>query len=154
MIVEKENYWKEYGYDLPGVAFYEIWNQEDQMVVRFSMQKTLDKNGEKCEQNEITQGNSLFQISLADYKNCRCHFWMDGKEHTLINPELDIFFDCKNEALNFVERLAREGKAWHDYLRGIKDAETLQSITYRAFELAESAIKAAIAQAIEEQLGS
>ena len=35
-----------------------------------------------------------------------------------------------------------------------EDAETLQSITYRAFELAESAIKAAIAQAIEEQFGS
>ena len=35
-----------------------------------------------------------------------------------------------------------------------QQAETLQSITYRAFELAESAIKAAIAQAIEEQFGS
>ena len=31
--------------------------------------------------------------------------------------------------------------------------EDTQSITYRAFELAESAIKAAIAQAIEEQFG-
>ena len=30
--------------------------------------------------------------------------------------------------------------------------DTIQSITYRAFELAESAIKQAIAQAIEEQL--
>ena len=34
------------------------------------------------------------------------------------------------------------------------DHENIQSITYRAFELAESAIKAAIAQAIEEQFGS
>jgi hypothetical protein len=33
----------------------------------------------------------------------------------------------------------------------IHSSETMQSITYRVFELAESAIKAAIAQAIEEQ---
>ena len=38
--------------------------------------------------------------------------------------------------------------------RVVEYQDYLQSITYRAFELAESAIKAAIAQAIEEQLGS
>jgi hypothetical protein len=35
--------------------------------------------------------------------------------------------------------------------RVVEHQDYLQSITYRAFELAESAIKAAIAQAIEEQ---
>jgi hypothetical protein len=44
-------------------------------------------------------------------------------------------------------------RAW--YADNLKvDQADISAITYRAFELAESAIKAAIAQAIEEQFGS
>jgi hypothetical protein len=79
----------------------------------------------------------------------------NGSEWTEFNKEsadiVAIRFNKKDEAEKMIKCFAKEGKDWHDYLHGIKDAETLQSITYRAFELAESAIKAAIAQAIEEQ---
>ena len=44
-------------------------------------------------------------------------------------------------------------RAWYADNLTVDQAD-ISAITYRAFELAESAIKAAIAQAIEEQLGS
>jgi hypothetical protein len=49
-------------------------------------------------------------------------------------------------------KLAQADMVLNSYIeQRLLTEEAVQSITYRAFELAESAIKAAIAQAIEEQ---